>query len=239
MFLDKLYEVPPPPVDPVVAHRRRRKKKRITWWVISVAMLVVVGGAAAWWFSGHHEIRAAFHLKKNTNANTADTTAMLSNTTNATNITNTTNVPVSSFTDSDNDGLTDEVEALYGSDPNNSDTDGDGFQDGMEIGNGYDPLNPKMNVRMVDLALTATIAKGDPATTIVSSGMSSSDRLRYYLLYDGTSTSYYATDGTLKAQCPVNAEQSGICATLPNEIRTDFSRTFDNGTSSDAYHVPF
>ena len=44
--------------------------------------------------------------------------------------------------DSDQDGLTDEMEEFYGTDPNNPDTDGDGFSDGNEVSRGYDPLLP-------------------------------------------------------------------------------------------------
>lgn len=44
--------------------------------------------------------------------------------------------------DSDEDGLTDDVEAFYGTDKNNPDTDGDGYKDGEEVNNGYDPLLP-------------------------------------------------------------------------------------------------
>jgi len=42
--------------------------------------------------------------------------------------------------DSDQDGLSDKMETLYGTDPNNPDTDGDGFSDGDEVARGYDPL---------------------------------------------------------------------------------------------------
>ncbi len=43
--------------------------------------------------------------------------------------------------DADGDGLTNDVEATIGTDPNNEDTDGDGLSDAYE--NGYtDPLNP-------------------------------------------------------------------------------------------------
>ncbi len=44
--------------------------------------------------------------------------------------------------DFDNDGLPDEIETIYGTDPNNPDTDGDGYTDGEEIASGYDPLIP-------------------------------------------------------------------------------------------------
>lgn len=41
--------------------------------------------------------------------------------------------------DTDNDGLTDQQEIIYGTDLNNPDTDGDGFKDGDEVKNGYNP----------------------------------------------------------------------------------------------------
>ena len=47
-------------------------------------------------------------------------------------------VPV---TDSDCDGLNDEQEVIYGSDPNNPDTDGDTILDGIEVKNGLDPTD--------------------------------------------------------------------------------------------------
>ncbi|MFA6047421.1 MAG: hypothetical protein WCV59_01735 [Parcubacteria group bacterium] len=46
------------------------------------------------------------------------------------------------FLDSDQDGLTDQEEALYGTDPKNADTDGDGYSDGTEVKSGYDPTKP-------------------------------------------------------------------------------------------------
>jgi hypothetical protein len=44
--------------------------------------------------------------------------------------------------DSDQDGLTDQEEKLYGTDPHNPDTDGDGYMDGAEVKAGYNPLKP-------------------------------------------------------------------------------------------------
>jgi hypothetical protein len=43
------------------------------------------------------------------------------------------------FLDSDQDGLTDDEEKLYGTDPRNSDSDGDSYSDGAEVKAGYDP----------------------------------------------------------------------------------------------------
>jgi len=42
--------------------------------------------------------------------------------------------------DSDNDGLTDEEEKIYGTDPEKADTDGDGYSDWEELEKGYNPL---------------------------------------------------------------------------------------------------
>jgi hypothetical protein len=44
--------------------------------------------------------------------------------------------------DSDNDGLSDNEEALYGTDSKHADTDNDGYSDGVEIKSGYNPLVP-------------------------------------------------------------------------------------------------
>ena len=56
--------------------------------------------------------------------------------------------PSNSGPDSDNDGLSNEMEEIYGTDKNNPDTDGDGFKDGEEVKNGYDPTisgNARLN----------------------------------------------------------------------------------------------
>jgi len=44
--------------------------------------------------------------------------------------------------DTDGDGLTDDQEAIYGTDPMNPDTDGDGYLDGDEVAGGYNPNGP-------------------------------------------------------------------------------------------------
>lgn len=53
------------------------------------------------------------------------------------------------FEDSDQDGLSDEEEKMYGTDPRNSDTDGDGYTDSTEIKSGYDPLKPAPGDKLV------------------------------------------------------------------------------------------
>lgn len=44
--------------------------------------------------------------------------------------------------DTDKDGLPDQLETIYGTNPNKADTDGDGFKDGEEIEKGYNPNGP-------------------------------------------------------------------------------------------------
>lgn len=53
------------------------------------------------------------------------------------------NLPASDLNkDSDNDNLSDSLEAYYGTNPNNPDTDSDGYKDGDEVKNGYNPNGP-------------------------------------------------------------------------------------------------
>ena len=51
-------------------------------------------------------------------------------------------VNFAAYIDRDGDGLPDDQEALYGTDPDNPDTDGDGLLDGWEVRYGFNPLVP-------------------------------------------------------------------------------------------------
>lgn len=53
------------------------------------------------------------------------------------------------FLDSDQDGLTDSEEKLYGTNSQNSDTDGDSYSDGAEVRSGYNPLKPAPGDKVV------------------------------------------------------------------------------------------
>ncbi|MDP3685445.1 MAG: thrombospondin type 3 repeat-containing protein [bacterium] len=44
--------------------------------------------------------------------------------------------------DTDTDGLPDDLERIYQTNPNIADTDKDGYADGLEVANGYDPTKP-------------------------------------------------------------------------------------------------
>jgi len=75
------------------------------------------------------------------------------------------------FQDSDQDGLSNDEEALYKTDPLNKDTDGDGYMDGVEIESGYDPLKPAPGDKLVagpgvrDEKETTAVAQGTVTLT--------------------------------------------------------------------------
>ncbi|MFH0969783.1 MAG: hypothetical protein V1804_04705 [Patescibacteria group bacterium] len=54
------------------------------------------------------------------------------------------------FQDSDQDGLSNDEEKTYGTDPYNPDTDGDGYSDGIEVKSGYNPLKPAPGDKIVN-----------------------------------------------------------------------------------------
>lgn len=67
--------------------------------------------------------------------------------------TNTYTEPNIASLDSDQDGLSDEEEEKYGTDPNNPDTDGDGYTDGQEVDSGFGPLSPPSQLLIIDPSL--------------------------------------------------------------------------------------
>ena len=76
--------------------------------------------------------------------------------------------------DSDNDGLSDELENRYGSNPFSADTDGDGYLDGEEVKNGYSPTSPAGLGKSV-----VTAVSGQTDTDTDSDGLSNSDESKY------------------------------------------------------------
>jgi len=54
------------------------------------------------------------------------------------------------FLDSDQDGLSDNEEKVWGTDPANRDTDNDGYSDGAEVESGFNPLKPAPGDKLVE-----------------------------------------------------------------------------------------
>lgn len=75
---------------------------------------------------------------------------------------------MSIFQDSDQDGLSNEEEKLYGTDPNNPDTDGDGYSDGVEVKSGYDPLKPAPGDKIIKEPASTNLATAATQSTTPS-----------------------------------------------------------------------
>lgn len=83
------------------------------------------------------------------------------------------------FVDSDGDGLSNEEERLYKTDPENIDTDGDSYSDGVEVTSGYDPLKPAPGDKLFasaggsDQSMSAQNPNGDNLTEGLSQQIAS------------------------------------------------------------------
>lgn len=58
------------------------------------------------------------------------------------------------FLDTDQDGLSDEEEKLYGTNPRDNDTDKDGYSDGTEVKGGYNPTKPAPGDKIITASKT-------------------------------------------------------------------------------------
>ncbi len=118
-----------------------------TWLLIPIFAVILLGGLAfaAWWF-----LRAPAPAKPSTPTVTLPAPQpqpepQPAPEQPATTTPETPAVPAAPTValDSDNDGLTDAEETLYGTGPLNSDSDGDGYSDSVEVVNLYNPAGFK------------------------------------------------------------------------------------------------
>ena len=75
--------------------------------------------------------------------------------------------PIAFMIDSDQDGLSDDMEKRLGTNPNDEDTDKDGYADGVEINNGYNPMGVgklKQPLAPIDQAIAGNKVLGQPKT---------------------------------------------------------------------------
>lgn len=217
-----LHEVQPPPIDPDPRSFRQRSTGRDLLVVTLIVVALVGVGFGIWWYTGTQS------------ADQSSTETVVSGENRLIQ-----RVVDDGSTDDDNDGLTNEHERRYGTAVDRDDTDGDGFDDATEIRHGFSPLSAGPGVRMIDSALVDRLAVTVSNARVISSGLASTDGQRYYLVYDGATTTYYADDGSVQAQCAVGQTNDQACDDLPNAVRTDFTRTIDGASTTDVYHLPF
>lgn len=108
------------------------------------------------------------------------------------------------FQDSDGDGLSDQEEALLGTDPNNSDTDGDGVADGTEVKKGFDPFDSFSKPQMKEQILFIQQPKGAVPTSL--------EQFLQHLYQFNGSTLFQP--GANLYQMPANASSEPIALTL-------------------------
>lgn len=99
----------------------------------SIVMLLILGGVVV------NSFQNCARIEYNKTAETLDSNQSLN-----------VNVDVGPEVDSDEDGLSDDLEISIGTDPNNPDTDGGGVSDGVEVENEKDPLNKKDDIHLSD-----------------------------------------------------------------------------------------
>lgn len=140
--------------------------------------------------------------------------------------------------DSDNDGLTDDVESIYRTDPNNPDTDTDGTNDGDELLQLRDPITAGPNDTLADIneagdidtstytgRYLATLPKDASQAEVLSS-----DRLQTFINKERGATAIEAFTPTIKTTTDSDAE---AVETYLNEISASHNTEIAAVTSDD------
>jgi hypothetical protein len=196
--------IPPPPPAVSSAGLSYSTKSPVLGKVLGVVIgIIVLGGIAfgVWWvYNRFFKPSQPVDLEITTTLPSISSTPVLPASTTTLPITSTTTLPTSTtpiFTgdtvDTDHDGLLDEEEKFYGTDPSKTDTDGDGlsdydeikiwttdpnnpdsdgdsYKDGDEVKNGY---NPKGAGKLFNVP-TSTSASSTISTTSVKSSSTTS-----------------------------------------------------------------
>lgn len=151
--------------------------------------------------------------------------------------------------DSDGDGLTDDQEARFGSDPTKADTDGDKFDDAHEILNGYSPSGDGrflQTVSPLDRALAAKAPIQEP-----SSSGTQSDNLKIVNVIPGDENQGLVFGGQAPANQTIalfiygpsplvitaSADSTGQWRSSLNQNLTDGAHQIVAVTMDDAGHV--
>ncbi|MBR3058960.1 MAG: cellulose binding domain-containing protein [Clostridiales bacterium] len=110
--------------------------------------------------------------------------------------------------DSDKDGLSDEDELIWGTDPSNPDTDGDTILDGDEVRMGKNPLDPSDKDLKVEQTLTIDISNDeDQAVTSISVTMNLARPIdRVLTIKDVYQTDWYTRDLYSRLGSPISFE---------------------------------
>lgn len=135
------------------------------------------------------------------------------------------------FQDPDQDGLTNEEEALYHTNPNVADTDGDGYRDGAEVRSGYDPIKPAPGDKIIpNTSGSSSIDMGDFRNAPAVLGVSSEQ--------DSTANGVGGSDDTLTnqvsdriAEILQQSQSDGSDASL-EDIQQELSKLVAEGSSN-------
>jgi len=157
---------PPPPPPSTKLSKLARQPDKIFMIIVLVSIALLMGGGAAYYFLVYDKrevnenanqeigISSTNTVAENKNANESGATKNVNRIVNISNINSASNQNINSvggnlninglinvdFVDTDEDGVFDVEENLFGTDINKADTDDDGYNDFDEIENCYNPL---------------------------------------------------------------------------------------------------
>lgn len=122
------------------------------------------------------------------------------------------------FGDSDSDGLSNDEEKIYGTDPEVADTDGDSYSDGVEIKGGFDPLKPAPGDRVVvEEVVTEEDGDGDGSVNLTEVATQEFSEMITEKIENGESAEITSSD--LETAIAEVMTQSGSDIVLP-EVET-------------------